>query len=186
MCSQGCKIECGDCPRFAMFLSTVDFVDYDAPVKFSQSLSTQSKDIYLDETSNNIVIKRQGVYYITTRVNTRSRSSWAMFDVAFPNNFLIQNSFMTNSLSEDLLLQSPYSSDNQAWLVASFVVNVETTGTKTVRLVNITGDIDGKSGYDFTGVKVEGVGKSVKVYSKDNVVSGIPFPGILVAVHQIK
>lgn len=178
MRTDNCSIDCSTCPRFAVFSSNATFVDYLEAPRFNRE---GSKDIHVDE-SGFIRIEECGIYAFSINVNVKSRSSWALFRVGLPDT-LLPYTFMTNSLSEENTLKQSYSLDSQEFLAKTVIVGVSTP--QSFKLVNITADDDGRAGYDFQGTKVSNIGNMVKIYSEDNVVRGVPFPGITISVFQI-
>lgn len=173
-----CDLDCSDCPIFAVFSSNVSFVDYLEAARFNKE---GSKYIHTDE-NGNIRIEKCGVYFVIIRILASSRSSWALFEAGLPDK-LLPYTFLTNALSEETLLRQSYSLDDRDILTTGsfLVVNSPTT----YKLVNITGDEQGRAGVDFTGAKVSNTGFMVKVFTENNVVAGKPFPGITAAFNLI-
>lgn len=180
-----CNDDCSSCPVFGVFSSTVEFVDYLDSVRFSEETITKKSGnlpIHVDG-NGNIRIEECGVYIIGFRILVGSRSSWALFRVDNGNDVIIPSSFVTNQISEDILMRQPYSQDSDDFI--SFTIPVTITGATTIKLKNITGNETGQAGVDRTGAVRVGDGFMVKILSKDNVVSGIPFPGIVLEVHKL-
>lgn len=176
--NNSCDLDCSDCPVFAVFSSNVTFVDYLDAVRFN---TEGSKYIHNDE-NGNIRIEKCGVYFVVLRILTSSRSSWALFEAGFPDK-LLPYTFLTNAISEESLIRQSYSLDDRDILTTGSILVVNSPST--YKLVNITGDEQGRSGIDFTGAKVSNTGFMVKVFSENNVVAGKNFPGITAAFNLI-
>lgn len=182
-----CNDSCSSPQSFAIFSSNVDFVDYLESVRFSEETITRQGGItpIRIDGNGNIRIEECGIYNINYRLLLGSMSSWALFRVD-PNNgsdVLIPSSFASNQHSPDVLMMQAYANNDNEFL--TFNIPVAITSPTTIKLKNITGDMLGRAGVDRTGVVREQDGKMVKIVSKNNTTSGIPFPGVVLSVFRM-